>query len=243
MQFQKSILYKDNADNSFIKSTYPDERLNIYRQTIFENMRNALKITFPGVWILLGDECANGVAYAFCQENLPSSGCLDDFGEDFSVFVAKIKELSSLPYIKDYAEFEWLKNQAYMAKHSELISPAALSEIKPELIDQIKFIFIDSAITYQSNFSIDKIEEIIYTPESDQINLIDKKVYAIIAIPKTEITIFWIEEDLYHFIEFLIEGLNLSQTTEKMEKLYPSFDLSMAIHFLLEKQLITKIII
>lgn len=243
INFQNSVLYKDNSDNSFIKSTYPDERLSIYRHTIFENMRNALKITFPGVWILLGDACAESVAYAFCKTNLPSSGCLDDFGEDFPIFISKIEELSILPYIKDYAEFEWLKNKAYIVKQSKSINPSALSKIKPELIEQIKFKFIESTILYKSNFSIDKIEEIILSDQSEKISLAHKEVYTIIARLQKEVTIFWIEEDLYYFIEFAMKGLSLSKTMENIEKKYPSFDLSMAIHFLLKKQLITEITI
>lgn len=35
--FKRSILQLDSIDTSFIKSSHPAERLDIYRQTILEN--------------------------------------------------------------------------------------------------------------------------------------------------------------------------------------------------------------
>lgn len=137
--FLQSILEKNLADLSFIKSSYPAERLDIYRQTIFENIRNSLAITFPGIWKLLGEECANSAAYAFSkhQHNLPISGCLDDFGENFPKFLGVQKELQALPYLKDYAYFEWLKHQSYMAKDIEPITNLEITAIPADKIEEV----------------------------------------------------------------------------------------------------------
>ncbi|HFE6167594.1 TPA: DNA-binding domain-containing protein, partial [Legionella pneumophila] len=66
--FYRNIFKKD-VDLSFISSDFSQERLDVYRQTIFENMINALRITYPGVWKLIGNECANSVAYTYCKKD------------------------------------------------------------------------------------------------------------------------------------------------------------------------------
>ena len=45
--FINNIFKKDNQDLSFIASNFPDKRFEIYRQTIFGNMVNALRSTYP----------------------------------------------------------------------------------------------------------------------------------------------------------------------------------------------------
>ena len=66
-----------------------DARLQIYRQTIFENLYSALKITYPGIWKLIGEECARAVCYSFNKnkENLPLNGYIDDWGSKFPKFL------------------------------------------------------------------------------------------------------------------------------------------------------------
>ena len=37
------------------------QRLGVHQDTIFENFVTALEITYPGVWRLIGSDCARGV--------------------------------------------------------------------------------------------------------------------------------------------------------------------------------------
>lgn len=160
--FKRSILQLDSIDTSFIKSSHPAERLNIYRQTILENIRNSLSITFPGIWILLGEECANNVAFAFCKNeyNLPISGCLDDFGKNFPDFIEAQKEFNALPYLKDYGRFEWLQHQSYRAKYLESISTSELENISADKIEEIGFSLIPSISMCYTNVSYDYSDSI-----------------------------------------------------------------------------------
>lgn len=238
-KIQQSILKQDLDDLSYIKSAYPAERLSIYRQTILENICNALSITFPGIWKLLGEECANSAAYAFCEDkqNLPISGCLDDFGEGFIEFLSLQKEFNALPYLKDYGSFEWLRHQSYRAPHSPAISISELEAILANKLEKIGLSLIPSVFIFTAKFPIDKIQKIIEDSSEKSLNLTNKKIYAVIARPQLEVLVFWITESLWQFIEFLMQGLNLYKITEKMDNL----NLTEAMHFLLQHQLISKI--
>lgn len=240
--FFENIFRNNSVELDFISSGFARERFNIYRQTIFENMRNALQITFPGIWSLLGEECANQVAFAYCnqEENLPKTGCLDDFGSEFADFLLTLKQLQSLPYLRDYAHYEWLRHQAYGAEESKPFSILELQNVPQEEIDNIKFCFIPACFLFSSRFPIDAIEKIA-TGESDQmINLSDEQaVYGIVTRRQGVVQTLWIEEALWRFIKSLSAGYCLSESTQSLNQ---NFDLTAAIVFLIQSQLINKII-
>lgn len=243
--FFENIFRRSSGSLDFISSEFAKERFNIYRQTIFENMRNALQITFPGIWSLLGEECANNVAFAYCNqaENLPKTGCLDDFGGDFADFLLTLKQLQSLPYLRDYAHYEWLRHKAYGAEESGYCSILELQNVPEEEIDNIKFCFIPACFFFSSPFPIDLIEKIA-TSESDRIiNLSDgQAVYGIITCSQSIGHTLWIEETLWRFIESLSAGYCLSDGAKYAQSLNQNFDLTAAIVFLIQSQLIHKII-
>src|SRR5262245_42793719 len=84
-QFENALFDVASKDLAFISSPLSQQRFNIYRQTVFESLRHALEITYPGMWQLLGKTCADNIARYYCSqiEQLPKSGCLDDWGETF----------------------------------------------------------------------------------------------------------------------------------------------------------------
>ena len=104
----------------------PEFRISIYRNTILQNLRHALEITFPAIWKLVGQECADSLAYLFVQDkiNLPVSNCLDDWGKKFPKFLQNMKPISHLVYLKDIAQVEWLKHLSYCAKDYQPFDPA-----------------------------------------------------------------------------------------------------------------------
>ena len=230
---------------SFISSDYPGERFDVYRKTVFENMINALKITYPGVWKLLGDECANSVAYAYCQknDNLPKTGCLDNFGESFSEFLSTLPQLSELPYLVDYASYEWFKHLSYIARDSKPIAPTALSHIPEELIDNVTFNFCPSVFIFGSKYPLFDIHHILQNGKEKEIKLNSQASYGIIGRKVDDIHTYWIAEDTWNFIKSLAGGGTLLKSSEYAQKFNASFDLISTITFILKTQLINNIAI
>ena len=173
--FHQAIFQK-NSNLDFIASSFPVERLAIYKNTIFENIRHALEITFPGVWSLLGADCANSIVHRFCfvENHLPSTGCLDDFGENFPSYLGSLDILSTLPYIQDYALFEWLKHLAYTATKSPAITPDDLQQIHEDLLAEIKMTFVPSCYLFSSRFPIQEIDERAFNPQASNMLLSEK---------------------------------------------------------------------
>lgn len=243
--FFDNIFVNNVPELDFISSECAKERFNIYRQTIFENMRNALQITFPGIWNLLGEECANNLAFAYCvhEKNLPKSGCLDDFGAEFPDFLLTIQQLQTVPYLRDYAYYEWLKHNAYGAREAAHFSILELQNIPEAEIDNIKLVFIPACFLFVSQFPIDAIEKIATGEGNQMVTLSEDLIfYGVITRTQSVVHTLWIDEILWRFIKHLSGGYCLSDSAKHAQDLNENFNLAGAIAFLLQSQLINNII-
>src|SRR5262245_42074197 len=65
------------------------DRLEIYRNTIFSGLTRALRLAFPAVERLVGDEFFAGASDAFIREHLPRAAHLDLYGGEFPDFLSR----------------------------------------------------------------------------------------------------------------------------------------------------------
>lgn len=242
-QFANAIISGKN-NSVFIKSNFSAERFNIYSQTIFENLCNALKITFPGIWKIIGEECANAAVYkfVFLNRNFPITGCIDDWGDNFPEFLAQSDELKNLTYLKDYARLEWFEHLCYYSKASIVLSPLELKQVEEEQIGRVRFSFCPSVFFLKSNYSLDKIQELLKDSNNNShIDINSSGAQAIISrSAEGEVITNWIAMDYWHFIYSLKNGDSLEEACCKYDSI--ESNLSEIIGFMLNKKLIEKIL-
>jgi hypothetical protein len=239
--FCKNIFHEAN-DLAFIKSGYAQERFDVYRQTIFHNMVNALRITYPGVWKLLGAECANCAAHAYFQtKHLPRTGCLDDFGGDFPDFLGSLSELSALPYLRDYAHYEWLRHLAYIAPDAQAISPSDVMNMPEDQIDHVKCHFCPCVYMVQSPYPLFDIHQVVQEDSATAITLKREEAFGVISRQDNDVHTYWIPKDYWCFIKTLSEGQTFSESYRYAQTINNNFNLSAVIAFILREKLIHKI--
>lgn len=237
-QFCQSLFVPEpNLD--FIESDNAADRFAIYRHTIQENLRHALELTFPGIWVLLGCDCANGAAYLFIKqaENFPTTGCLDDWGEGFPAFLATIEELKSLPYLSDFAKFEWLNHVAYGAKDETVLKAKDLQKITEDTV----FIFHPSVCFFASSYPIHHIQDLIKNPDQSEISLDTGGCQAIILRVDYCVTICWLAKPDWQFLFSLSQGYHLEKAYEEIMATYSDFDLVKNLHFMMKNEIIHQI--
>lgn len=240
--FFDAILDPNISLDKHISSKHLEARLAIYRNNVRGNLVNALRVTFPGVWKLLGEECANSVAYAFIinKKNFPSSGCLDDWGEHFPEFLASLPELSELTYLEDYAIYEWNKQLIYNATGGKtLLETTALSAISEEDFARLRVYFTPCVSFFKSSSPIDQIEEMLNEANNEGIKLETRNSYCIIHRFNDQILSYWIEEGLFAFLYMLHQGKTFEQASTKAVDRFPNFDIVQAIFFMLSKRLLS----
>jgi hypothetical protein len=238
--FQYIINNSSNLD--FIKSNNAIDRLDIYKATININLTNALKITYPGIWKLVGEECATNIAALFCQQHqyLPHTGCLDDFGKEFSIFLSTIPELSSLPYLSDYAHYEWLNHLSYLAQDQTEISEEYLAKIPEEDLPNSVFIFKESCHLFSSQHDIKQVHDILYN-NINNVTLSNNYTYGLICRNDGEIKIIWLNKEDFIFLDKLKSGLTLLEVISYLENENIAFNLTMLIKFLLINKIIVEL--
>jgi hypothetical protein len=215
------------------------KRIAVYITTIKENLRNALSLTFPGVWLLLGDECANNVAYKFISEkhNLPQIGCLDDWGADFPDFIGSFKPLENLAYLKDFAAIEWLKHLSYNAKDSQPLKISLFNEFSEEDLATLRLVLHPSVFLYHSTFEVEAIFHLL-EHQSQTIQVAMNPQYFIVFRKENEIHIKNSGGAVYHFLVSL-QNNNLIDSYNSTIEIYSDFDLQLVLQFLFANGLIS----
>lgn len=244
--FVKEILNQNNHQMvKHIRQNHisPQLRLSIYRNNIMQNLRYALESTFPNIWKLVGKECADNLAYHFCQkpENLPVTHCLDDWGNTFPEFLLEIEPLQGLVYLKNIAELEWLKHQSYRAADFKPLNPLKLQNQLNNHIEELCFFFNPSVYLFSSPYILKDIINLIENPnEQPSVTLQHEPCYAVISRQTHEVVTIWLSENQFYFFKAIKDGFTMMQSYELILKTSPDFDLVAALQILLENDLLWK---
>ncbi|WP_115262274.1 DNA-binding domain-containing protein [Legionella wadsworthii] len=217
-------------------------RFNIYRNNIIKNLSHALETTFPAIWKLIGRECAHHIASLFCQQeiNLPQTNNLDEWGEKFPGFLQKNSSLKGLVYLKDIAEYEWLKYKSYRAPNFKLLNPLELKK-KLERFGELRLYLNPSLNLLSSLYSLKEVVGFLENPlEGKTIDLQNIPSYAVIYRQNSQVETQWISQDLFHFITLIKNRIPLIKSYEMILENNPQFDLIMGLEFMIKNHLLWK---
>ena len=244
--FYEGVLNNDNisiVDDLCINKITPEFRMNIHRNNILENLRYALELTFPAIWKLVGQECADNLAYIFVKDkrNLPVSHCLDDWGGKFPKFLKQVKQLSHLFYLEDIAQVEWLKHLSYCGKDYQPLDPIIFQKISAKHLEKLRLQFNPTLFLHCSSYFLKDIFDLVEHPgEKDIIDLKCVPCYAIINRDHKNVVIYWISGEMFDFIKCIKKGFTLIQSYEYLIKTTPDFDLVATLQFMLKNNLLWK---
>ena len=82
------------------------EALGLHRNTVLYGLTNALRLGFPTVDALVGEDFFDQAALAYIEEAPPAHACLDLYGEGFADFLAAYAFAADLPYLADVARLD-----------------------------------------------------------------------------------------------------------------------------------------
>jgi hypothetical protein len=136
-----SILHRESgAISTMLALHMPADRLDIYRNTFTHSLTNALRLCFPVIQRLVGEEFFEGAAQIFVGERPPRAAWLDLYGSEFPDFLQCFAPAASICYLPDVAELEWAVNSALRAADVAPLDVAGLGTIEAE--DQARICFV-----------------------------------------------------------------------------------------------------
>jgi hypothetical protein len=238
-KFYKSIFRGRECD--YLKSNFPNERINIYRNNIIQVLRSALEITYPAVWQLLGQERANYIAYKFLEDenSLPASACLDLWGADFVTFLQNVDECQKWPYLSDVANLEWLQHLSYYADDSKAIGIDALSTLSENEAEHLKISFASHGYLYHSQFAIDDIMALL-VGGALKVDYNARPTYGLISRIAGEVSVRWIDKSIWEFLTLLWkEEKTMGEALEIMSN--TNFDLPTALIMIFSSNIVVEV--
>src|SRR5260370_22422049 len=101
---QRVVERDSEAASAMLSAQVRAERLDIYRSTFLLTLTKALRLCFPVVQKLVGDEFFEGAAQVFIAGHPPRAAWLAQYGAEFPDFLRAFGPAASVRSLRDVAE-------------------------------------------------------------------------------------------------------------------------------------------
>jgi len=219
------------------------DRIAVHQDTVFENFISSLKITYPEIWRLIGEDCARGVALAYSHDyaNLTSRSEIDDFGESFPMFFASFPSTKHLQYLPDFANLELLRAKSYRAIKQESMPIEEIQSYFESGIESCKLLFNASIFFLHSEFPLMNIQALLNDPKSDELSLKKQECFIIVCRVMGRIETISLQKQQWQFLQNLSQGSVMGDIMSIFTEEEIATEMPAIINLLLSKKMIIKI--
>lgn len=135
-------------------------RLGIYRNTVFSNLRSALRAIFPVVERLVGADFFAFASDDYIRQYPSPAGDLNRYGEQFGDFIAGFAPAAALRYLPDVARLEWHVHQVYRAADHTALDIGRLAAIAPDRYETVRFKLHPASALFASPYPVHRIWQV-----------------------------------------------------------------------------------
>jgi len=195
----------------------PADRLNIYRNTSRMTLTKALRLNFPAVEHLVGEEFFAAAADGFIAREPPDTAWLDLFGEGFPEFLQNFEPAAKLVYLADVARLERAVSRALHAADVESLTLARLAGVDPSERARIRFIAHPSLGLLSSPYPVDAIWRAVLARNDALMAAIDLgagPVHLLIDRCSGDVEVTRLDEPRWRFAKDLFGGEPLATALE-----------------------------
>jgi hypothetical protein len=209
----------------------PQQGLAVYRNDVFNNLREALRAVFPVVDRLVGADFFGHAADRFIASHPSRSGNLHDFGRKFPDFLARFPGTTELGYLPDTARLEWLLHESFHAANHDPLELGRLGQLAPEHYPLLAFRLHPACRLLASPYPVQRIWQA-NQPEVDADESVDASSGGIrLLIRRAEFNVEMqpLTEGEYALLSAIAEGRNLGEAAAAAAATEPEFDLAAAL--------------
>jgi hypothetical protein len=117
----------------------------------------ALRLSYPAVQALVGEEFFEGAARLFIEQCPPSNAQLDSYGATFPDFLAQMPQAASLDYLPDTARLEWTVSEVLHAPDARPLDLQCLAQLNDGGLKSVRLLPRPAVRLFQSDFPVDAI--------------------------------------------------------------------------------------
>ena len=229
-----SELQRRFAANVLDLAHEPDERIAVYRHTIFANYRNALGATYRVVRELTGVPFFNAAVDAFVLVHPSTGGDLNIYGDAFGSFLATYPHAASLPYLPDVARLEWAMDEAHRAADARGGAQRLLGALAAIPADEIalqRFALDPSCRLLRSAFPVLRIWQAHQDTSADEgrVEFGAGEDLLLIRREDSAVVVERVERGHFAWLAAILAGANLAQALDAALDANATFDFGTAL--------------
>ena|SRR3990167_8725614 len=208
------------------KNLTPEQRFNIYRNSIRENITGALKSIFSVCCKLVGEEFFHAMIIQFILVESSKSPNLNDYGRVLPEFIENFKPAKELVYLSDMARLEWAWHEVCRAKNTKGFDFIALKNIPEEKQASVVLKLPDASRLLTSPYPIHRIWEINQDDDSGDQNIeLSAAVKLIIwRMQDATMRIDVLQEQQWKILQAIHRGNTLGEICEQFSQHKPPID-------------------
>jgi len=126
--------------------------IGVYANNAAVNFLESLRLTYPALLRLTGDEYFAQAAHAYRRRHPSRSGDLQWVGANFAEFLAERHGEDGYRYLADVARFEWLVQESLLAADHAPFDLRRLAAVAPDAYDELRFILHPAVRLFVSPF-------------------------------------------------------------------------------------------
>ena len=195
------------------------DTIDIYRNTFLRSLTKALRLTYPVVQRLVGEEFFDATAQRFVTEWPPCVAHLDQYGNAFPGFLQTFEPAATLPYLADVARLEWSISYALHAPDKNPLDLQELAAISSEDQGRICFVGHPSIQLLHLDYPADHIWQAVVDGDDEALrstNLSDGKVRLLVERRETGVEFTRLERDAWRLAERLLYGCSIQAALDEV---------------------------
>jgi hypothetical protein len=220
----------------------PARRLAIHRRTYEASLVTALMSKIPATTWLAGSPLVVEAARRFVRESPPSAPCIAEFGSEFPVALSDRPEALSLPYLRAFAELEWLVGQIAIAVERRPIRRAVVRNVEPAVLIDARYSLQPGLRYLRASWPVDDLMRLYLSAARPERFLLEPADVLVEARgSRGEFRMARLDAGVFAFRRALLEGNTLGDAAERAFGEDAAFDPGGATAAIFDEGLITQI--
>ncbi len=215
------------------------KRFAVYRNNVVVGLVDALRVRFPVIEKLVGDEFFAAMARVFVTECPPRSPLMMVYGDAFPDFLERFPPALELPYLPDVARLEAARTRAYHAADAPSLDTTRLSGLPPEDVATLRLTLHPSASVLRSAHPVVTI----WAMNSGERPLAPIEDWhgedALVARPDHSVEVYDLAPGGAAFLQALMAGETLAAAASAGAAQSPAFELATQVSLLIGRGLVT----
>jgi Putative DNA-binding domain len=217
----------------------PEKRLAVHQRNYETSLVDALLVKFPATVWLIGTPALTEAARNFIRKHPPQAPCIAEYGTGFPDFLSRCLGAERVPYLKDFAELEWIVGQVAIAVNAAPISGEVLLRIATEALPHTRLTLQPGLRYMTASWPVDELLKLYLTETApDQLELAPADVWIEVRGARGQFQFDRLAPGDFTFRTAVLEGYSIAEAAEGALEVDNGFDPAQALAALIASGLI-----